>query len=34
LNKLGAMVDELDTIEATIPEVVKVMVLLMSLLDN
>jgi hypothetical protein len=34
LNKFGAMVDELDTIEATILEVVKVMVLLMSLLDN
>ncbi len=34
LNKLGVMVDELDTIEATIPEVVKMMVLLMNLLVN
>ncbi len=34
LNKLGAMVDELDTIEATISKMVKVMVLLMSVLDN
>jgi hypothetical protein len=34
LNKLGAMVDELNTIEVTILEVVKVMVLLTSLLDS
>ncbi len=31
LNKLGAIVKELDVIKATIPEEVKIMVLLMSL---
>jgi hypothetical protein len=35
LNKLGVMVDELDTIEVTsIPKEVKMMVMLMNLLDN
>ncbi len=34
LNKLGAMVEELDAIGATIPPKVKVMILLMSLLEK
>jgi hypothetical protein len=34
LNKLGAMANELDTIEAAILEEVKVMVMLMNLSNN